>query len=132
MRGGGRSPSEQQGWPAVFPNPADYLHASVLHGLEKIARQRVHLPGVIAPEARPIQLFSPTPVQTTERRSGLRELIEEVVRTAQAIQREEESVHEMIHDHTVDLVRAIRANAKLKEMKAYLSGLKFQLLRQSQ
>jgi len=72
------------------------------------------------------------PVQTTERRSGLREVIEEVVRTAQAIQREEESVHEMIHDHTVDLVRAIRANAKLKEMKAYLSGLKFQLLRQSQ
>src|SRR5881397_4051296 len=68
------------------------------------------------------------PVQTTERRSGLREVIEEVVRTAQAIQREEER----IHDHTVDLVRAIRANAKLKEMKAYLSGLKFQLLRQSQ
>jgi len=68
MRGGGRSPSEQQGWPAVFPNPADYLHASVLHGLEKIARQRVHLPGVIAPEARPIQLFSPTPVRVVGNR----------------------------------------------------------------
>ena len=72
------------------------------------------------------------PVQTTERRSGLREVIEEVVRTEQAIQREEESVHEMIHDHTVNLVLAVRANAKLNEMKAFLKGLKFQLLRQSQ
>jgi len=72
------------------------------------------------------------PVQTTERRSGLREVIEEVVRTAQAIQREEESVHEMIHDHTVNLVLAVRANAKLNEMKAFLKGLKFQLLRQSE
>ncbi len=72
------------------------------------------------------------PVQTTERRSGLREVIEEVVRTEQAIQREEESVHEMIHDHTVNLVLAVRANAKLNEMKAFLKGLKFQLLRQSE
>ena len=72
------------------------------------------------------------PVQTTELQSGLRDVIEEVVRTEQAIQREEESLHELIHDHTVDLVLAIRANAKLKEMKAYLKGLKFQLLRQSQ
>ena len=72
------------------------------------------------------------PVQTTERRSSLREVIEEVVRTEQAIQREEESVHEMIHDHTVNLVLAVRANAKLNEMKAFLKGLKFQLLRQSE
>jgi len=72
------------------------------------------------------------PVQTTERRSGLREVIEEVVRTEQAIQREEESVHEMILDPKVDLAHAIRANAKLKQTKAYLKGLKFQLLRQSQ
>ena len=72
------------------------------------------------------------PVQTTERRSGLREVIEDVVRTEQAIQREEESVHEMIHDHTVNLVLAVRANAKLNEMKAFLKGLKFQLLRQSE
>ena len=72
------------------------------------------------------------PVQTTERRSGLREVIEEVVRTEQAIQREEESVREMIHDHTVNLVLAVRANAKLNEMKAFLKGLKFQLLRQSE
>ena len=72
------------------------------------------------------------PVQTTERRSGLREVIEEVVRTEQAIQREEESVHEMIHDHTVNLDLAVRANAKLNEMKAFLKGLKFQLLRQSE
>ncbi len=72
------------------------------------------------------------PVQTTERRSGLREVIEEVARTVRAIHREEESVHEMIRNENVDLVHPMRAAAKIKEMKAYLSGLNFQLLRQSQ
>src|SRR5438093_2094450 len=65
------------------------------------------------------------PVQTTERRSGLREVIEEVFRTEKPIQREEERVHELIHNHTVNLVREKRAKPKSKEMKAYLPGLKF-------